>query len=302
MTGDRAVGNDRDGDNPSWQTVLVDVHTQVNRDFWDEVTPHHAGSDFYDLNGFVDDPDSLGAIELAEIGDVAGRTICHLQCHIGLDSLSLARRDAIVTGVDFSAASVDVARSLSERTGIAATFVEADATHAADALDAEFDIVFTTRGVLMWIGDLRAWAASCEKLLRPGGFLYLLDIHPFGMIIEQQGTGLALTGNYFGDRDPSITVKDASYAVSDVGLTNQETHEWIHSVGNVVSALADAGLVIEFLHEHPSDDHVPTTLSADDDPADPASASGPPAESIAGLRPGVPQLPALYSIRAGKPS
>lgn len=261
----------------------MDQHTKINQAFWDEVAPHHARSDFYAIERFIADPDSLGAVETAEVGDVAGLSICHLQCHLGLDTLSLARRGAEVTGVDFSAESIKVARELSTRTGIPARFVESDVLTAADTLGRTYDLVFTTRGVLMWIGDLAAWARTCARLLRPGGVFYLLDLHPLGMLLQQTDSGLELTGSYFGSAEPSITSADASYAVSDVGLTHQETHEWIHPVGAVLTALADAGIMIDFLHEHPADDHAPTTLSPTDS------------------TPGVPHLPALYSIRGHLP-
>lgn len=206
-------------------------------------------------------------------------SICHLQCHIGLDSLSLANRGAAVTGVDFSAESLRIARELSTTTGIPATFVQSDVLTAADTLGTTYDVVFTTRGVLMWFGDLEAWASNCARLLKPGGTFYLLDIHPLGMVLEQTDSGLQLTSDYFGGGHPMITDEDRSYAVDNVGLVHGETHEWVHPVGAVLSALVNAGITIDFLHEHPSDDAAPTTLSATDDHA------------------GVAQLPALYSIR-----
>ncbi|WP_188895839.1 class I SAM-dependent methyltransferase [Microlunatus endophyticus] len=241
----------------------VSEHTAVNRAFWDEVAPHHAASAFYATESFVDDPDSLGAIEKAELGPVAGLEICHLQCHIGLDTLSLARSGATVTGVDFSTESLRIARRLSTRTTINATFVESDVLDAAATLGRRYDLVFTSRGVLMWLGDLDRWARNCVDLIRPGGRFYLLDIHPLAMALEPFPGGYRLASTYFGGGEPSVTSEDRSYAVRDVGLTNQETHEWIHPVGAVVTALAKAGLVIDFLREHPGDDHTPTTLSSD---------------------------------------
>lgn len=256
-------------------------HTVVNRAFWDEIAPHHAESSFYAVEDFVARRDSLGEIEQVEVGSVAGLSVCHLQCHIGLDTLSLANRGATVTGVDFSAASLQVARDLATRTGIAADFVQADVLAAADSVNGDFDLVFTTRGVVMWIADLNRWADTCFRLLRPGGVFYLLDIHPLGMVLWPSDSGMVLQSSYFGGGRPNVVSKDASYAVSDVGLEHQETHEWVHPVGDVVSALAAAGLVIDFLHEHPGDHHSPTSLSATEQPT--------------------PQLPALYSIRAHRP-
>jgi 2-polyprenyl-3-methyl-5-hydroxy-6-metoxy-1,4-benzoquinol methylase len=238
----------------SGTVITVNEHRAVNRAFWDEVAPHHAASNFYAVERFVASPDSLGAIETAELGPVAGLEICHLQCHIGLDTLSLARRGATVTGVDFSAESLRIARELSVRTKIEAEFVEADVLEAAEILGRNFDVVFTSRGVLMWLDDLDRWARSCVNLLRPGGVLYLLDIHPLAMALRPTPTGCELTSSYFGGGEPSIKSEDRSYAVQNVGLTNQETHEWIHPVGEVVTALVGAGMLIDFLQEHPADD------------------------------------------------
>jgi SAM-dependent methyltransferase len=257
----------------------MDQALSVNRDFWDEVAPHHAASDFYAVESFVAGRDSLGEIEVAEVGDVRGAEFVHLQCHIGLDTLSWARRGARVTGVDFSAASLRIARDLASRIGVPARFVESDVAAAPDLLRETYDIVFASRGVLMWIGDLDAWATSCARLLKPGGIFYLLDIHPLGMALEQTDDGLRLSTSYFTGAEPNVTSADASYAVRDVGLVHTETREWIHPVGDIVSALIRAGIVIEFLHEFATDSYAPTTLSA------------------SGQRAGVPQLPGLFSVR-----
>jgi 2-polyprenyl-3-methyl-5-hydroxy-6-metoxy-1,4-benzoquinol methylase len=250
----------------------MDQHMSVNQKFWDEIAPHHAASDFYSVEQFVAGGQTLGEIELAEVGDVTGKTMVHLQCHIGLDTLSWARRRADITGVDFSAESLRIARDLAARTGLGATFVQADVVAAPERLGDTYDIVFTSRGVLMWLGDLDGWAAACAALLAPGGMFYLLDIHPLAMAAQQTDAGLVLTQSYFAAREPGISRGDGSYAVQDVGLTNTETREWIHPVGDVVSALTGAGIVIEFLHEFPTDALTPTTLDE-------------------------PQLPGLFSIR-----
>ena len=255
----------------------------VNRSFWDEIAPHHAASEFYAVERFIAMRDSLGEIDKAEAGPLAARSICHLQCHIGLDTLSLANKGATVTGLDFSAESLKIARELSIRTAIPATFVHADVLDAADVLGSSFDMVFTTGGVLMWISDLVRWADNCARLLHPGGVFYLHDIHPLAMALEPCETDWRLTYSYFGGGHPMVTSADGSYAVSGVGLQHQETHEWIHPVGDVVTALIGAGLVVEFLHEHPGDH--------------PSSASLSPAD---GTR-RTPQLPASYSVRAHLP-
>lgn len=258
-------------------------HAAVNQAFWDEIAPHHAASEFYAVEQFLSNRDSLGEIERTELGSVSGLSICHLQCHIGLDSLSLAARGATVTGLDFSTESLRVARDLAHRTGISADFVQADVLDAAATLAATYDLVFTTRGVVMWINDLARWADNCVTLLRPGGTFYLLDVHPLAMVLHPSVSGFTLASSYFGDSEPTVTSADASYAVRDVGLKHQETREWVHPIGDVVSALADAGMLIDFLHEHPSDVNTPTSLSTDPD------------------RGAEAQLPALYSVRAHLP-
>jgi SAM-dependent methyltransferase len=257
--------------------------TTVNRAFWDEIAAHHAASEHYAVDRFVATHDSLGDIEKSEIGSVAGLSVCHLQCHIGLDSLSLAAQGASVTGLDFSAESLRLARELADRTGIDATFVQGDVLDAAVILATDYDLVFTTRGVSMWFADLDRWADNCTRLLRPGATFYLLDIHPLGMVLQPDGGGYTQSVGYFGGRHPTITRADGSYAVRGVGLEHQETHEWIHPVGDVVSALIHAGLVIDFLHEHPGDEGTPTSLSA-------------------GRSSGRAQLPALYSVKAHRPA
>ncbi len=243
----------------------------VNQKFWDEIAPHHAASDFYAVEEFVSGSQTLGEIELAEVGDVAGKTMVHLQCHIGLDTLSWARRGADITGVDFSAEALRIARDLAARTNSTATFVESDVVTAPQKLGETYDIVFTSRGVLMWLADLDAWAAACAALLRPGGVFYLLDIHPLAMAVEQTDAGLRLAQSYFAAAEPGIRSGDGSYAVQNVGLTNTETREWIHPVSDVVSALIGAGIAIDFLHEFPIDALTPTVLQE-------------------------PQLPGLFSV------
>ena len=256
----------------------MDAHTAVNQRLWDELAPLHAASDFYDVDAFLRGSSTLEVIELGEVGDVAGKRLIHLMCHIGLDTLSWARRGAHVTGVDFSAESVAVARDLADRAGLAADFVCSDVLDLPGRIDATFDVVFLSKGVLMWIEDLAAWAEACVRLLRPGGVFYLLEIHPLVMAVGQTETGLTQQGSYFHTRQPAVVVKDGSYAVPDAVLANKESREWTHSLGDVVTALVQAGIRIEFLHEFPAPEQsrVLPSLESDD-----------------------PQhlLPALYSIR-----
>ncbi|MFD0783531.1 class I SAM-dependent methyltransferase [Micromonospora azadirachtae] len=224
---------------------------EANRANWDERVPVHAAGDFYDLPGFIAGRDTLCDFELAEIGEVRGKTLLHLQCHIGLDSLSWARRGATVTGLDFSRPAVDVANALASRIGsTTARFLTADVYDAVQALDGRtFDIVYTGFGALCWLPDIAGWAQTAAKLVAPGGFLYLAEFHPVADVLADDGR--TVEENYF-QRDPIVVDAPGTYADPDAPITASLTFEWLHGIGEVVSALAAAGLRLEFLHEHDS--------------------------------------------------
>ncbi|WP_433225710.1 class I SAM-dependent methyltransferase [Microtetraspora malaysiensis] len=259
----------------------------VNRANWDERVPIHVSSDFYDVPGFVAGKDALRDFEPAEVGDVADKTLLHLQCHIGLDTLSWARRGAVVTGLDFSEPAVDAARDLAERIGAdSARFVAADVYDAVQALAPRtFDIVYTGLGALCWLPDIRRWAQTAAALVAPGGFLYLAEFHPYADILGEDGRTVAY--DYF-HQDPTVWDEPGTYTDGDAEMSARVTVEWRHGIGDVVSALAAAGLRVEFLHEHDF------TLFA----------------HFAALErdgeryhfpAGQPRVPLIYSIRASKP-
>jgi len=183
----------------------------ANRANWDERVPIHAAGPFYDLPGFVAGKDSLRDFEIAEVGDVSGKTLLHLQCHIGLDTLSWARRGATVTGLDFSAPAVEVASSLAGEIGVTtARFVTSDVYDAVPALGAQtFDIVYTGFGALCWLPDLARWAQTVAALLAPGGFLYLAEFHPFADVLAEDGR--TVENDYF-QHGPIVVDAPGSYA------------------------------------------------------------------------------------------
>ncbi|MEQ4208562.1 class I SAM-dependent methyltransferase [Actinopolymorpha sp. B9G3] len=259
----------------------MDTHTTVNQRLWDELAPLHAASDYYDVESFVQGAETLEDTEVREVGDVTGKRLAHLMCHFGMDSLSWARHGASVTGLDFSRQAVDIARTLATRTGVEAEFVCADVMAAADVLDGTFDVVFLSKGVMMWIETVSAWAQVCARLLKPGGVFYLLEFHPLAMVMSQTEDGLALQGSYFHSPDPEIVVSDGSYAVSEPGLAHQESREWTHSVGEIVTALVDAGIRIDFLHEFRAAENAFTTVSGTKVPT---GTSLPAAFSVRGTR------------------
>ncbi|WP_393059029.1 class I SAM-dependent methyltransferase [Streptomyces sp. LN549] len=226
---------------------------EANRAMWDERVPIHAESDFYDLDSFRAGKDALRDFELAEVGDVTGRTLLHLQCHIGVDTLSWARHGAAqVVGLDFSEAAVETARGLAQDLGLGpdrAAFVAADVHDAAEAVpDSSYDIVYTGIGALNWLPDIDRWAETAASLVAPGGFLYLAEFHPLTDCLDD-ATGSRIVHDYFS-RDAWVDETPGTYADFDAPTVHNRSVEWQHPVGSVVSALAAAGLRIEFLHEH----------------------------------------------------
>ncbi|GGS68620.1 class I SAM-dependent methyltransferase [Nonomuraea spiralis] len=261
-------------------------YLEINRANWNARVPVHVGSDFYDVEGFRKGHDPLRPFELAEVGEVAGRRLAHLQCHFGLDTLAWARRGAEVTGLDFSEAAVEEARAIAADCGIPATFVTADVYDAARALGGRtYDIVYTGVGALVWLPDLARWAATVASLLAPGGFLYLAEFHPVADVLDDE-TGTTVTYDYFA-RGPHVWEDVHSYTGSGE-LDHPTSVQFQHGLGEVVSAVAAAGLRLDFLHEH---DHTLfprfATLVADG--------------SAYRLPEGAPRMPLMYSLRATKP-
>ena len=222
---------------------------EANRSMWDERVPLHVGSSFYDVDAFRRHPDRIRPFEAEEAGDVTGKDLVHLQCHFGLDTLSWATRGARVTGLDFSEPAVAAARAVAADLGIAAEFVVGNVYDARDVLDGRtFDVVYTGIGALNWLPDVPEWARVVASLLRPGGFLYLAEFHPIGWVFPFTDE-LTVVNDYFDDQ-PRFDDEPGSYV--DVGAVTLENdcYEWQHTLGDVVTAIIDAGLAIELLHEH----------------------------------------------------
>jgi SAM-dependent methyltransferase len=245
----------------------MNKYKKANLKHWNEVTPIHEKSKFYNVEGFKSVKSTLTPLEREELGDVSGKSLLHLQCHFGLDTMSWARLGAKVTGMDFSGKVIDLAKSLSKELGIDAAFLCCDIYDLPNILTGEFDIVFTSYGVLCWLPDIRGWAKTIAHFLKLGGTFYIVEAHPFNNVFENERdtTDLKVNYSYFHSSQPMRWGPDGSYADKDAKVTNP-SYEWTHSLGDIVNALISAGLRIEFLHEFPysGEDHYPFMKKGED--------------------------------------
>ncbi|MEL7544930.1 MAG: class I SAM-dependent methyltransferase [Pseudomonadota bacterium] len=233
----------------------VEAQLSANLASWNERVAIHLRdtTDIYDVEGFAAGNDTLMPIEANEIGDVSGLNIAHLQCHFGIDTISLARRGASVTGVDFSPAAIAQARGFAAREVGDITFVCAPIYDALSQLTPDtFDMVYVTWGTIGWMPDVFRWAATIGKLLKPGGRLYFADIHPTMTQLETEGGKLTFAyPRRSQGADGALGFDERrSYAGDGTELVNQRQYEWIHPLSDVLGALIGAGLTLEFLHEH----------------------------------------------------
>jgi SAM-dependent methyltransferase len=235
--------------------VPTTLAIRENNALWDAWTTIHETSEFYDLERFKAGGIRLSAEEIEEIGPVDGRDLLHLQCHFGIDTLSWARLGARVTGADFSQAAIDLARSLADELGFPeARFVRSDLYDLPSALDGDFDVVYTSRGVLGWLPDIRRWAEVVAHFVRPGGTFYIAEIHPIAQAFENEGVEpgeLRLAYPYWEHANPLTFPVKGSYADPTAEVGVEREHGWDHGLGEIVTALIDAGLRIERLREYP---------------------------------------------------
>ena len=263
---------------------------EANRAWWDERAPLHLRGEYYDVEGWLAGRTALRGFELTELGDVAGRTLVHPQCHIGTDTLSWAREGAQVTGLDLSTESIRAARSLAERAGIDARFVCANVYDAVEALGGErFDIVYTGIGAIDWLPDIDRWARTMAALCRPGGTLYLVEFHPVSNSLDDTSDEPVAIVRYPMDKVWHDVGIAGSYGAEDAVTEQNETWVQIWSLGRVISAIAAAGFVIEFLHEIDWTlvQQMPWLVRDGDRYV---------------LPPEVPSLPMMYSLRAHLPA
>jgi SAM-dependent methyltransferase len=239
------------GPNQEWR--------KANRANWDERLAIHLGAECYDLGALRAGRGRLNPIEEAELGPVDRLRVLHLQCHFGRDSLILAQRGARVVGLDFSGRAIAAARELAAELDLAerARFVEADLYDAPTAIaePGSFDLVFVTWGAINWLPDIQRWAAIVAWCLKPGGALYLAEGHPAALVLDDAAPGCGdMPGWFVPYFHPEALVLDdpRDYADQAALLRHARTYEWLHPLGEIVSALLAAGLTLRWLHEHDS--------------------------------------------------
>jgi SAM-dependent methyltransferase len=230
-------------------------YLENNRQLWEHWTRLHLETETeYQaaLAALKSGGTTLDEVKIAEVGDVRGKSMLHLQCHFGLDSLSWARQGALVTGVDFSEESIQYARALSAELDVPARFICEDIYRLPDVLEGQFDVIYTAEGVLTWLPDLAGWAGLIARYLKPGGIFYIKEYHPFRRVVfphRVDAAGRSIQYRYFSG-EPVRIEERGSYAQPEAD-TVDTAYYWVHSLGKIVTALCAAGLRLEFLHEFP---------------------------------------------------
>jgi SAM-dependent methyltransferase len=221
---------------------------ELNHAHWDEVTPIHVASPFYRTDAFRRGEMVLDPIAVEGVGDVAGKRLLHLQCHFGLDTLSLARLGAEVTGLDFSRPALEAARALAAETGVPGVFIEANVLSPPAGLDA-FDIVFASWGAICWIPDIAAWTRVAAAALRPGGRLVLIEGHPAMLMLGNDPAHPYVVRDPYDSAEPMIVEGVGDYAEPTAVVGASRTAEWLHGIGRILNATIEAGFVIRRFDE-----------------------------------------------------
>ncbi|MBC5992670.1 class I SAM-dependent methyltransferase [Pontibacter cellulosilyticus] len=222
------------------------LYFEANRSLWNQKTPVHLRSEFYNMPAFMAGKTSLNQIELAEVGPVNGKSMLHLQCHFGQDSLSWARMGAKVTGIDISDEAIKQARELNSQLSLDATFVRSNLYDLKENLEGQFDIVFTSYGTIGWLPDLDKWADIIDHFLKPGGTFYIAEFHPVLWMFDDNFSEIVYP--YHNTHEPIITETEGTYADREAPIKQKE-YGWNHGLGEVITALISRGIYPEFLHE-----------------------------------------------------
>ena len=217
-----------------------------NKKYWNEVTPFHEKSVFYNVAAFKKGKSTIRPLEIAEIGSVAGKTFLHLQCHFGMDTMSWTRGGAKATGVDLSDKSIETAKKLAHELNLDTRFICSDIYKLPNILHEKFDVVYTSGGVLCWLPDIIGWAKVVYHFLKQGGIFYLRDGHPSARIFDEN---MKVNRSYFHEDSPFVEAPNGTYATAETVINPH--YEWHHSISDIIDSLIGAGLTIEFFHEFP---------------------------------------------------
>lgn len=219
---------------------------EVNQKLWDAKTKIHVGSQFYNMEAFLAGENSLRKIELDELPSLEGRTILHSQCHFGQDTLSMQRMGGQCTGIDLSGKAIAQAKALNEQLGLSAKFVQTNVYEIDKHVEEQFDIVFTSYGVVGWLPDLDRWAYQLMSRLKSGGTFYIVEFHP--SMYQYNWDNKQLEYSYFNSGEPTLEVEEGTYADRDSEIKLKEYY-WQHSFSEIFNALIKYGLVVESFNE-----------------------------------------------------
>jgi SAM-dependent methyltransferase len=221
-------------------------YQSINRRLWNARTPFHVTSSFYDVPGFIKNPFSLKEIEVGFLGEIRGRTVLHLQCHFGQDTISLGKLGGQAIGLDFSETAINEARQLANATGSDAAFVCADVYEAPKTLGRTFDVVFSSYGAIGWLPDLRAWGRVVADLLKTGGRFVFAEFHPF--VWTFSGDFSKVKHSYFNTA-PIVETTAGTYADTAAGI-GLPSVGWNHPLKDVLAGLLEAGLSLRRFEEY----------------------------------------------------
>jgi SAM-dependent methyltransferase len=220
---------------------------ETNKETWNKKVAFHKDSDFYDVQGFLKGKTSLNSFELNELGNVKEKTLLHLQCHFGLDTLSWSRLGAKCTGIDISEEGIKQAKILNKKIGSDTEFIESNVYNVSENVKGQFDIVFTSYGVIGWLPDLDIWAKIIADKLVSGGTFYMIEFHPIVWMFDYLKEPIEMAYKYSND-GVVYEEYEGTYAKDDAAVVSKE-YNWNHGLGEVITALTNVGLRIEFLHE-----------------------------------------------------
>ncbi|WKK67173.1 class I SAM-dependent methyltransferase [Lutimonas zeaxanthinifaciens] len=220
-------------------------YIQVNKKLWDQKTEFHYESEFYNVEDFIKNENSLNPIEIDLLGNLTGKSLLHLQCHFGQDSISLNKLGAEVTAVDFSSKAIERARELNNKMEAKVRFIESDVYKLPEVLDQKFDIVYTSYGVLGWLPDMKKWAEIVSNFLKPGGILVLVEFHPVVWMFSDDFKKIEFK---YSDKDPIIEEYEGTYADRNADMTGKSIC-WNHGLSIVMDALIQQKLEIKTFEE-----------------------------------------------------